>query len=306
MDGADSRNLVISQDACGMVRLNGGSFKMGSNVHYPEEAPARTVTVAPFLVDRTCVTNAEFSRFVAATAYVTFAEKAPDPAAYPGLRAEMLAPGSIAFVSPGKTAGPAGPESWWRHVRGASWRRPYGPDGPAADPAHPVVQVVWEDAVAFAAWAGKRLPTEIESEFAARGGLEGAPYAWGEDFMPDGRALANVWRSGFPFEHPDRKGPPYTTPVGAYPANRYGLFDTIGNVWEWTSTDADGSDSETACCSKTHTSPNVRKVLKGGSHLCAPNYCRRYRPAARWFQPTDTSTTHVGFRCVRSAAEMDP
>lgn len=213
----------------------------------------------------------------------------------------MLEPGSIVFQAPARVAGPIGPETWWTYVRGANWRVPYGPDAGAARPDHPVVHVVWEDAAAFADWAGKRLPTEAEAEFAARGGLQGAAYAWGEALTPNGKLMANIWLEGFPFARPERKGPPYTTPVRSFPANGYGLYDMIGNVWEWTSTYADGPQGGKSCCaSKAATSPNVMKVLKGGSHLCAPNYCQRYRPAARWFQPTDTSTSHVGFRCARS------
>lgn len=284
-----------------MLLIPGGRFHMGSDRHYPEEAPVRVMEVASFLIDRTPVTNAAFAAFVEATGYVTFAEHAPDPADYPGILPEMLAAGSIVFRAPDQRAGTVGPESWWHFVKGAYWRFPYGPDGPEASPDHPVVQVVWADAIAYARWAGKRLPTEAEAEYAARGGLDGLEYAWGEELAPGGRTMANIWLKGFPFRHADRTGPPYTTPAGSFPANGYGLHDMIGNVWEWTSTDADGAPGNNGCCaSPMHTGPSVRKILKGGSHLCAPNYCRRYRPAARWFQPTDTSTSHVGFRCARA------
>lgn len=273
---------------------------MGSDHHYPEEQPARRVFVAPFMIDVTPVTNADFADFVAATGYVTFAERPPDPAQYPGISPDMHEAGSIVFEAPPR-AQAVGPETWWRFVRGAHWRLPYGPDGPAAISDHPVVHIVFEDAYAYATWAGKRLLSEAEAEFAARGGLEGAAYAWGEELTPGGRMMANFWLTDFPHAHPRCSGPPYTTPVRAFPANGYGLFDMIGNVWEWTSTYAGGAQDGKSCCKpRAITSPSVQKVLKGGSHLCAPNYCRRYRPAARWFQPTDTSTSHVGFRCARS------
>jgi sulfatase modifying factor 1 len=285
-----------------MIRLEGGWFAMGSDDHYPEERPARQVEIAPFLIDSFPVTNGRFAEFVAATGYVTFAERAPDPAAYPDILPEMRHAGSIVFRAPRQIASaPVGPESWWSYVRGACWRSPYGPAGPKAPDSHPVVHVVLEDALAFAKWTGKRLPTEAEMEFAARGGLEGAEYAWGDELAPDGELRANIWLEGFPHRHPRRRRPPYTTPVGAFPPNGYGLYDMIGNVWAWTSTHADGSADGPGCCAKeAPPSPSIHKVLKGGSHLCAPNYCRRYRPAARWFQPTDTSASHVGFRCARS------
>jgi sulfatase modifying factor 1 len=299
----DSTRILVgvSKDARGEMPIRGGRFTMGSDDHYPEERPARQTHVAPFLLDATPVTNAAFSKFVAATGFVTFAERSPDPANYPGLLPEMTRAGSIVFQTPRQKFGPVGPESWWKFVRGANWMRPYGPNGPKASDDHPVVHVVWEDAAAFAQWAGKRLPTEVEMEFAARGGLESAEYAWGDELLPNDAARANIWLTGFPHSHPRRRRPPYTTSVTAFPANPYGLFDMIGNVWAWTSTYADGSADGPGCCIDGNvTSSSVYKVLKGGSHLCAPDYCQRYRPAARWFQPTDTSTSHVGFRCARS------
>jgi formylglycine-generating enzyme required for sulfatase activity len=287
-----------------MVRLKGGVFTTGSLDFYPEEAPLRKSVVRPFLLDVTPVTNAQFAAFVADTHYVTLAERAPDPADYPGILPHMIVAGSIVFSSP-KKGQASGPESWWSYVPGAHWKHPYGPEFGAIAPAdHPVVHIAYVDALAYAQWAGKRLPTETEAEFASRNGLENARFAWGEQLFPQGKMMANIWREGFPFVHPERQGPPYTAPVTQYPPNTYGLYDLIGNVWEWTSSDADGQPGNNACChaasDKAAIHPATRKVLKGGSHLCAPNYCQRYRPAAKWLQPVDTSTSHVGFRCALS------
>lgn len=287
-----------------MIRLEGGRFTIGSVDFYPEEAPVRIVEVAPFLLDTAPVTNDQFAAFVAETGYVTLAEIVPDPADYPGILPDMIVAGSIVFAAP-PAGQPVGLESWWRYVVGANWRQPYGPEYGAIAPAdHPVVQIAYGDALAYAQWAGKRLPTEIEVEFAARAGLDRGAFAWGNELLPGGQPQANIWYSGFPFEHPEHKGPPYTTPVTRYPANDYGLFDLIGNTWEWTSSDAAGPVGNNSCCHSDAAPfvPNstLHKVLKGGSHLCAPNYCQRYRPAAKWFQPVDTSTSHVGFRCARS------
>jgi sulfatase modifying factor 1 len=287
-----------------MVPVPGGRFMMGSDNFYPEEAPVRQAQVGPFLMDRHLVTNAQFARFVAATSYVTLAERAPDPKLYPGMLPERTIPGSIVFVQPENDGKQFGPETWWQFRAGANWRAPYGPDSGVQVPHdHPVVQIAFEDAAAYAAWAGKRLPTEEEAEFAARGGLDGVDYAWGKSLAPDGVEMANIWLRGFPFERA-RPGPPYTSPVGSYAPNAYGLYDLIGNVWEWTGSDADAAPGAKSCCSADVKSlaPSHRKILKGGSHLCAPNYCRRYRPAAIWPQPIDTSTTHVGFRCARDVA----
>jgi sulfatase modifying factor 1 len=287
-----------------MIRLPGGRITIGSVDFYPEEAPVQSVEVTPFLLDATPVTNAKFAEFVEDTGFVTLAETVPDPADYPGILPEMIVAGSIVFTAPPRGQ-QVGPESWWGYVPGANWRQPYGPlHGDLAPADHPVVHVTCGDALAYARWAGKRLPTEIEAEFASRGGLRDAVYAWGDALQPAGGAMANIWHEGFPFTHPERTGPPYTTPVGQYPANGYGLYDLIGNVWEWTSSDATGPVGNNSCCHSGAepfaANPGRHKVLKGGSHLCAPNYCQRYRPAAKWFQPVDTSTTHVGFRCARS------
>ena len=296
----------------GMARVPGGVFSMGSDRHYPEEGPVRRVAVGGFWMDRAPVTVAEFARFVAATGHVTVAERSPDPALYPGADPAALRAGSIVFRPEGFAASRT-PGSWWAYVPGACWRRPEGlGDGTAERADHPVTQVAFADAESYAAWAGKALPTEAEWEFAARGGRDGADYAWGDDFDPEGRRLANTWPGPFPRRGepgPNRYG---TSPVGAFPANPYGLADLIGNVWEWTADYwAPRHPAGRGCCAAPDrgaaeasfdpAQPGVRiprRVLKGGSHLCAPNYCRRYRPAARHPEMEDSATTNIGFRCV--------
>jgi formylglycine-generating enzyme required for sulfatase activity len=300
-----------------MVWIPGGTFRMGSDKHYPEERPVHRVRVDGFWMDRCPVTNERFAKFVAETGHQTFAEIPPDPAEYPGALPEMLYAGSLVFTKP---AGPVDTRdftNWWSYARAAYWRAPYG-DGSSIDglERHPVVHVTFGDAEAFARWEGKTLPTEAEWEFAARGGLDGAAYAWGDDFLPNDRHLANTWQGEFPWQSTVKDGYESTSPVGSFPPNGYGLFDMIGNTWEWT-TDwyhpKHPADAAKACCIPSNPlgprmegsydpcQPDIkipRKVLKGGSHLCAPNYCRRYRPAARFPEPVDTSTCHIGFRCI--------
>lgn len=308
------RAMSIETAASGMKYLSGGRFTMGSDRHYSEEAPAHQVSVDPFWIDRVPVTNHQFGEFVAATRHVTVAETAPDPAMYPGIKPDMLQPASLVFT---QTPGPvslANPMNWWRFVVGADWRHPAGPESDIVGlDDHPVVHIAFADAEAYAEWAGKRLATEAEWELASRGGLDKADYAWGAELEPGHKRMANYWHGEFPWQNlaDDRGGT--TTPVGAYPANGYGLFDMIGNVWEWTTdwfVPRHSEKSNSACCiprsareeqSYDPCTPDIaigRRVLKGGSHLCAPNYCQRYRPAARYPQPIDTSTSHVGFRCV--------
>ena len=301
-----------------MVALPGGTFRMGSDRHYPEERPMHEVAVAPFRIDRYPVTNRQFAEFVAATSHVTFAEIPPDPKDYPGALPHMIYAGSLVFTPPDHRVDLRDWSQWWRFLKGADWRSPYGPEsGIGGLDDHPVVHVAYSDALAYARWAGKELPSEAEWEFAARGGLDGAEYAWGDEFTPAGRHLANTWQGEFPRQNLELDGFARTSPVGAFPPNGYGLYDMIGNVWEWTSdwwSARHQPDPAKPCCTPTNPrggpeaqsydpgQPHVaipRKVLKGGSHLCAPNYCRRYRPAARHAEPVDTSTSHVGFRCVR-------
>ena len=300
-----------------MAWILGGVFGTGSDRHYPEEAPVHHVMVNPFWIDRMPVTNRQFRQFMAATGYVSVAEVAPDPRDYPGALPHMLRPGSLVFTPPRHKVDLSDWTQWWRFEFGASWRRPNGRirlNQGLHD--HPVVHVAYKDAEAYAAWAGKELPTEAEWEFAARGGLDGAEFAWGDELTPDGRHMANTWQGAFPYENLATDGYTRTSPVGAFPPNGYGLFDMIGNVWEWTAdwySARHTADAPKACCipenprggpeadSYDQCDPLVRiprKVDKGGSHLCAPNYCRRYRPAARHAQPIDTGMSHVGFRCV--------
>jgi formylglycine-generating enzyme len=289
---------------------------MGSDHHYPEERPAHRVRVEGFWIDRTPVTNGAFRRFIEETGYVTFAEIAPDPKDYPGALPRMLKAGSLVFTPPGRAVDLTDWSRWWRFRFGASWKRPYGAGTSVRGlDEHPVVHVAYRDAEAYARWAGKMLPTEAEWEFAARGGLDGAEFAWGDEFLPQHRHMANTWQGEFPNHNTEADGYARTSPVKAFPPNGYGLYDTIGNVWEWTADwySARHAVAGSPCCpavnphggaeqdSHDACQPQIRiprKVLKGGSHLCAPNYCRRYRPAARHAQPVDTSASHVGFRCI--------
>jgi formylglycine-generating enzyme len=301
----------------GMIHIPGGTFRMGSDKHYPEEAPVHRVTVGAFWIDRTPVTNRQFRKFVDATGHVTFAEIPPDPKDYPGALPHMLGAGSLVFSPPDHRVDTRDWSQWWTFKFGANWKRPYGPGSSIKGlDDHPVVQVAYRDAEAYAKWAGKELPTEAEFEFAARGGLEDAEFAWGDELVPGGKHMANLWQGEFPQQNLSLDGYERTSPVMAFPPNGYGVYDMIGNVWEWTSdwySTKHEADAPKACCipenprggpmeaSYDPQLPKIRiprKVLKGGSHLCAPSYCRRYRPAARHAEPVDTSTNHVGFRCI--------
>lgn len=276
---------------------------MGSTSFYPEEAPIHTVTVAAFAVERHPVTNIQFAEFISATSYLTVAERPLDPALYPGVAPADLLPGALVFRP---TTGPVDLRDWrqwWDWAPGASWRHPFGPDSDIADKDHhPVVQVAYPDAAAYARWVGRRLPTEAEWEFAARGGSS-TTYAWGNEATPGGQLMANTWQGRFPYRNDGALGWNGTSPVGTFPANAFGLVDMIGNVWEWTTTEYSAHHRVGAadpCCapSSVWADPTINQVLKGGSHLCAPEYCHRYRPAARSPQSRDTATTHIGFRCV--------
>jgi formylglycine-generating enzyme required for sulfatase activity len=300
-----------------MVRIPGGTFRMGSDKHYPEEAPVHTVSVDGFWIDKHPVTNREFREFVRATGYVTTAEIVPDAKDYPNALPHMLYAGSLVFVPPDRPVNLKDWSNWWTFLKGANWRHPYGSKSSINGlDNHPAVHVSFADAEAYARWIGKELPTEAEWEFAARGSLDQAEFAWGEEFAPGGTQMANTWQGEFPLQNLAADGFERTSPVNAFPPNGYGVSDMIGNVWEWTTdwyAPKHPADTKKACCipenprggredeSFDPCQPQIRiprKVLKGGSHLCAPNYCRRYRPAARHAQPVDTSTSHLGFRCV--------
>jgi formylglycine-generating enzyme len=317
------RTAPSARPRADMVWVPGGLFSMGSEDFYPEERPVHTARVAGFWMDRHPVTVAQFRRFVEATGYVTVAETAPDALDFPDADPADLVPGSLVFTPPSAPVRLDDFRAWWSWVPGAQWRHPEGP-GSTVDglDLHPVTQVAYADAVAYAVWARMELPSEAEWEFAARGGLDGATYAWGDEFAPSGRMMANTWQGGFPVQNDLLDGYDRTSPVGTFPPNGYDLVDMTGNVWQWTSQDYTSSHlgaatespqgpsvAQGGCCGPTRDahaaqpspSPAVGppvKVIKGGSHLCAPNYCLRYRPAARQSETLDTSTSHLGFRCM--------
>jgi formylglycine-generating enzyme len=305
-----------------MAWIPGATFRMGSEDFYPDERPVHELSVDGFWMDCYEVTNEQFACFVEATGYETVAERPLNPADFPGAPPENLVPGSMLFHN---TDGPVDLRNfanWWSWVPGTSWRHPQGPASSLEDIAHhPVVHVAYEDAEAYAGWAGKQLPTEAEWECAARGGLDGKKFTWGDEHFPDGKAMANSWQGEFPWQNLLRDGYEQTSPVGSFPPNGYGLFDMAGNVWEWTCdwfAPRSADEVLRACCGPA-VNPRIvspaksydpaqpqfqipRKVIKGGSHLCAPNYCLRYRPAARQPQMIDTGMSHIGFRCIRRDA----
>ena len=303
------RGAASAERRDGTVLVPGGAARLGGRRFYPEELPAREVVLPDLWFDEHPVTNAEFARFADETGHVTVAEVAPDPADFPGADPALLVPGSQVFT---QTPGPVDLTDWtqwWRWQAGASWRAPQGPGSRWSDvPDHPVTHVGWEDATAYAAWAGRRLPTEDEWEHAARGGLDGADFAWGAELHPGGRVLANTWLGPFPWRSDDSRGHHRTSPVGSYPPDGHGLHDMIGNVWEWTATSVGragqvGAPAPSPCCGGSASPvPAVQEgdrfVTKGGSHLCSPYYCQRYRPGARQAHGARDTTSHLGFRCV--------
>ncbi len=301
-----------------MIEVPAGTFRMGSDHHYPEESPTHVVRVDAFEISETTVTNAQFAAFVDSTSYVTLAERPLDPADFPGAPPENLVAGSLVFTM---TPGPVDLRhlsQWWTWTPGASWRHPEGPRSSIDDRLdHPVVHVAFEDAASYAAWAGEELPTEAEWEYAARGGADGRAFVWGDDAVPGGRYLANFWQGDFPWRNSEADGFTGTSPVGSFPPNDFGLYDMAGNVWEWTTdwySSRHPDDADKPCCVPSNPrGPDVeasydpnqpqfripRKVIKGGSFLCADNYCQRYRPAARRPQMIDTGMSHIGFRTIR-------
>lgn len=304
-------------DLAGVARLPGGTFRMGSDRHYPEERPTREATVDAFQMDLMPVTNAQFAHFVSEVSYVTIAERPLDRELYPDALPELMVPGALVFHMTDGPVDASDLRNWWSYVPGACWRMPEGPGSDLSGrEQHPAVHVAFEDANAYARWAGKDLPTEAEWEYAARGGVVGADYVWGDEFTPGGLHMANTWQGPFPWRNFALDGWAGTSPVGSYPPNGYGLHDMAGNVWEWTSDwyrALPGGGPSSPCCvagasgraaaeaSFDPHQPRVRiprKVVKGGSFLCAPSYCRRYRPAARQPQMIDSAMSHLGFRCV--------
>jgi sulfatase modifying factor 1 len=286
-----------------MVWIAGGRFLMGSDQFYREERPLRPASVDGFWIDATPVTNAAFSQFFEATGYLTVAERAPDPALYPDADASLLVAGSLVFTKPQGRVSLRDNSAWWAYVPGANWRHPQGPHSSIAGlEDHPVVHVSHEDVLAYAAWAGKSIPAEAEWEYAACGGLQGVAFPWGDEPTPGGQIMANTWQGEFPWENLQANGFEGTSPVRAFPPNGYGLYDMVGNVWEWTASRFEttgASPGKASCCGPGEAiKPSDRIVVKGGSHLCAPNYCLRFRPAARQGQTLDTSTSHIGFRCI--------
>jgi formylglycine-generating enzyme required for sulfatase activity len=300
-----------------MIWIKGGHFRMGSDDHHPEEAPSRVASVDGFWIDSAPVTNRQFERFVRAASWVTTAEREASPLQGAGGQADVMGPASLVFKPPPPKRRAHDFTDGWSFVGGADWRHPTGPGSSTEGMEdHPVVHVSWDDVSAYCAWARTDLPTESEWEYAARGGLEEATYAWGEELSPGDREMANIWHGDFPFEHLTDDGWARTSPVASFPANGYGLYDMIGNVWEWTRdwwSTRTGAVSAVRCCSAKNRSGGweglsddpalahlkiPRRVLKGGSHLCAENYCGRFRPAARQPMSVDTSASHVGFRCV--------
>jgi formylglycine-generating enzyme required for sulfatase activity len=317
-DNLGSWNDTPTRNVKGMVEVAGGRFRMGSDRFYPEERPERDVSVDGFWIDRHPVTVAEFRRFVKDTGHVTWAERPPEAAEYPDADPALLVPGSLVFR---KASGPVDLtdySNWWAWMPGVDWRHPEGPGSNVGGrERHPVTHVAHSDAVAYAEWAGKSLPTEAEWEYAARGGLDGAIFTWGDEFAPKGRMMANTWQGEFPWQNLLLDRYEGTSPVETYPSNGYGLYDMAGNVWEWTDDyfTTPGDAPAPGCCaphnprvSTPSDSPPgerfARRVIKGGSHLCAPNYCLRYRPAARQAEAVDTSTSHIGFRCVVRPSQL--
>jgi formylglycine-generating enzyme required for sulfatase activity len=295
-----------------MVWVPGGEFWMGEeDDSMPDAKPVHRVRLDGFWMDRTEVTNEQFARFVRATGYVTVAERKPDAKDFPDASPDQLVPGSICFTPPSEPVGLSNHLAWWRYVPGASWRHPEGPDSSIEGrEQHPVVQVCYEDADAYCKWSGKRLPTEAEWEYAARGGLDRKRYVWGNKLNPGGKWVVNNWQGRFPGENTQADGFARTAPVGSYPPNGYGLVDMAGNVWEWCTdwyqpeypaldltSNPRGPDS-----SFDPQEPNTpKRVQRGGSFLCSDLYCTRYLPGARGKGDPSSAASHVGFRCVLSA-----
>jgi formylglycine-generating enzyme required for sulfatase activity len=299
----------------GMVWIPSGEFWMGSEV-FADTQPVHRVRLDGFWMDTTEVTNEQFAEFVEATGYKTIAERQPDRKDFPGLDPKKkLVPCAPVFIPP-KVCPPGESgncDRWWKVVPGACWRHPEGPDSSIQGRAkHPVVQIAWHDAVAYAEWAGKRLPTEAEWEYAARGGLDRKPFYWGDELTPGGKWMANIWQGKFPCENTLADGYRGTAPVGSFPPNGYGLYDMAGNAWEWC---ADWYQPQynvvpgtvrinptgPAFSIDTHGRNEPKRVQRGGSFLCSDSYCARYRAGGRQQGEPSTGQSHTGFRCVKEA-----
>jgi formylglycine-generating enzyme len=295
----------------GMVWIPGGTFWMGSAKGGQDEQPEHEVTVDGFWMDKTELTNERFEKFVRATGYVTVAERKPDPKEFPDAPPEMLVPGSVVFNPPLGEVPLDNHYIWWKWTPGANWRHP---EGLGSDingrERFPVVHVCWFDAIAYAKWAGKRLPTEAEWEYASRGGLDRKPYVWGDEQTPNGKWVANIWQGRFPSENTQADGFRGTAPVASFPPNGYGLYDMAGNVWEWCSdwyrpgyyANSPAKNPQGPNDSFDPNEPGIaKKVIRGGSYLCSDVYCTGYRPSARMKSSPDTGLSHTGFRCVKDA-----
>ena len=289
------------------VNIKGGAFKFGDNRYYPDEGPVKIMSVADFNIDKTEVTNSEFLKFVDATGYVTAAEKGLSREDFPNIPSEFRVPGSMVFVAP-ETGENSSPATWWQFIPGANWKNPEGPNSSIKNKgAHPVVQVIHSDAMAYAQWKGRRLPTEVEWEYASRGGLDGASYSWGEESPNVGKSKGNTWQGRFPYQNINEDGFIGSSPVGCFGANAFGLYDTTGNVWEWTDTPY-SPDRKRSYGKNGYDpqQPGVKvKTLKGGSFLCSDNYCQRFRPAARQAQDITLASSHIGFRTATSISKTN-
>ncbi|PRY36037.1 formylglycine-generating enzyme required for sulfatase activity [Spirosoma oryzae] len=295
-------------DTAGMVWIPGGSFRMGSD-EFADARPVHSVTVDGFWMDTHEVTNADFARFVKQTGYRTTAERPLDPADYPDVPADKLVPGSAVFTPPAQGVSLDNPLQWWQYVGGANWQHPAGPGSSIrGHEDEPVVHVSYDDAVAYARWAGKRLPTEAEWEFAARAGLEEQPYYWGNTQQPGGKWVANIYQGDFPQRNTQADGFAGIAPVKRFPANPYGLYDMDGNVWEWCQ-DLYRPDYYSQSPTANPPGPadsydpeepgSVKRVQRGGSFLCSDQYCTRYKAGSRGKGEVSSGSNNLGFRCVR-------
>src|SRR5690606_3534791 len=310
--GQQKREVSSEVSTEGMVWIPGGSFMMGTNdPEFPDANPVHPVTVDGFWMDQHEVTNAQFAEFVEATGYVTVAERELNPADFPGVPKDMLVPGSAVFSPPDHRVSLDNPLQWWRYVPGANWKQPLGPDHPEKiDPNAPVVHVCYEDAEAYARWAGKRLPTEAEWEYAALGGQPGRTYYWGDELKPGGKWFANIIQCIFPEGNTSKEGFAGVAPVASFPANPYGLYDMEGNVWEWCSDfyrpdyyrKSPSNNPQGPPDSYDPAEPNaVKRVQRGGSFLCSDQYCVRYKPRSRGKGEVSSAANNLGFRCVADA-----